>query len=157
MKIGFHSLVELIALHETQEAKNQGLADAVRLSRLDLLELLVAIGADIKAVPFIDVLLCWDPHIIRFFIDHGADVITDSPFALAYGEKIRTALRPFLECKQRHPNLAIALQEQADRTLRTFAYDGDLKWVSLLLWAGADPRSRGTDWAMNTMDEGTRK
>jgi hypothetical protein len=27
--------------------------------------------------------------------------------------------------------------------LRKFAYEGDLKWVSLLMWAGANPRSRG--------------
>ena len=143
IKTGFHSLVELIAPHETQEAKNQGLADAVRQKRLDLVELLVACGAEIKAVPFTDVLLGWEPRIIQFFIDNGADVITGSPFAVAFGEKIRTALRPFLECKQRYPELANSLQEQTDRALRKFAYDGDLKWLSLLMWAGADPRSRG--------------
>jgi hypothetical protein len=27
--------------------------------------------------------------------------------------------------------------------LRQFCCDGNLKWVSLLLWAGADPRSSG--------------
>ncbi len=27
--------------------------------------------------------------------------------------------------------------------LRQFAHEGNLKWVSLLMWAGADPRSRG--------------
>jgi hypothetical protein len=143
VKTGFHSLVELIAPQESQEAKNQGLADAVRLNRLDLVELLISLGADIKAVPFSDVLLNWHPQIIRFFINHGADLIMDSPFANAFGEKIRTALRPFMECKQRFPDLADALQEQADRALRKFAYEGDLKWVSLLTWAGADPRSRG--------------
>ena len=143
IKTGFHSLVELIAPHEPLEAKNQGLADAVRQKRLDLVELLVACGAEIKAIPFRDVLLGWEPRTIQFFIDHGADVTTGSPFAVAFGEKIRTALRPFLECKRRYPELADALQEQADRALRKFAYDGDLKWVSLMLWAGADPRSRG--------------
>ena len=143
IKTGFHSLVELIAPHETQEAKNRGLADAVRQKRLDLVELLVACGAEIKAVPFTDVLLGWEPRIIQFFIDNGADIITGSPFAVAFGEKIRTALRPFLQCKRRYPELADALQEQADRALRKFAYDGDLKWVSLMMWAGADPRSRG--------------
>jgi hypothetical protein len=143
IKTGFHSLVALIAPQETQEAKNQGLADAVRQKRLDLVELLVACGAEIKAVPFTDVLLGWEPPIIQFFIDNGADVITGSPFAVAFDEKIRTALRSFLECKRRYPELANALQEQADRALRKFAYDGDLKWVSLMMWAGADPRSRG--------------
>jgi hypothetical protein len=143
IKTGFHSLIELLALYATQAAKNQGLADAVSQKRLDLVELFVARGAEIRAIPFSTVLLCWDPHIIRFFLDNGADVITGAPFAVAFGEKIRTALRPFLEWKQRHPELTSALQEQADRALRTFAYEGDLKWVSLLMWAGANPRSRG--------------
>jgi hypothetical protein len=143
IKTGFHSLVELLAQYETQAAKNQGLADAVSQKRLDLVELLVACGAEIKAVPFSNVLLCWEPHIIRFFLDNGADVITGSPFAVAFGAKIQTALRPFLESKRRYPELASALQEQADRALRKFAHDGDLKWVSLLMWAGANPRSRG--------------
>jgi hypothetical protein len=35
------------------------------------------------------------------------------------------------------------LREQADSALRHFCYKGDLKWVSLMLWAGADPRSLG--------------
>src|SRR6266498_3556943 len=124
IKTGFHSLVELIAPHETLEAKNQGLADAVRQKRLDLVELLVACGAEIKAIPFTDVLLGWEPRIIQFFIDNGADITTGSPFAVAFGEKIRTALSPLLHCKRRYPELANALQEQADRALRKFAYDG---------------------------------
>jgi hypothetical protein len=96
------------------------------------------------------VLYIWDPNIIRYFLDHGADFITGSPFALAFREKIRTALRPWRECRQKYPNLAPQLQEQADRALRHFCFDGDLKWVSLLMWAGADPRSRG---AMFDYDE----
>src|SRR2546430_8336238 len=143
IKTGFHSLVELLAPYETQAAKNQGLANAVSQKRLDLVELLIARGAELKAIPFSNVLLCWEPHIIRFFLDNGDDVITGSPFAVAFGAKIRTALRPFLECKRRYPELASALQEQVDRALRKFAHDGDLKWVSLLMWVGANPRSRG--------------
>jgi hypothetical protein len=50
--------------------------------RGDLVELLVACGAEIKAVPFTDVLLGWEPRIIQFFIDNGADIITGSPFAV---------------------------------------------------------------------------
>lgn len=143
IKTGFHSLVETIAPHETQDAKDQALGQAVSQRRPDLVELLVAHGAEIKAVPFSDVLLTWEPHIIQFFLDNGADIITRSPFALSFGEKVRTALRPFLECKRRYPELVSELQEQVDRALRKFAHDGDLKWVSLLMWAGANPRSRG--------------
>jgi Ankyrin repeats (3 copies)/Ankyrin repeats (many copies) len=141
---GFHSLVELLASHtKNEELKNQALLDAVSLKRLDLIQLLVAHGAEVSAIPFIDVLQIWEPTIIRYFIDHGVDVVTDFPFAMAFGEKIRTALRPWRECKEKNPDSAPQLQEQADRALRYFCHEGDLKWVSLLMWVGANPRTRG--------------
>jgi len=46
IKTGFRRLVELIAPHATQEAKDRGLADAVSHKRLDLVELLVWYGAE---------------------------------------------------------------------------------------------------------------
>ncbi len=45
---------------------------------------------------------------------------------------------PFIRCEEFAQD-----QEQADRALRHFCFEGDLKWVSLLMWAGADPRSAG--------------
>jgi len=53
-----------------------------------------------------------------------------------------------VEYRKTHPELAPALEEQADRALRHFSCEGDLKWVSLLLWAGASPRTLGP-----TLDE----
>lgn len=107
------------------------------------MELLLANGADIKSVSLADVLLTWEPTLIRFFLDRGADPIDGRPFAEAFGAKVRTTLRPFVEYKRAHPELAVALQEQLDCALRHFCGEGDLKWVSLLMWAGGDPRSRG--------------
>lgn len=141
---GFHSLVELIAKHEVnQSAKDAALVDAVSSRRLDLVELLLANGADVKSVPLADVLLTWEPKLIQFFLDHGADPVAGRPFAEAFGAKVRTALRPFVEYKRTHPEIATQLQEQLDCALRHFCSEGDLKWVSLLIWAGGDPRSRG--------------
>jgi len=105
--------------------------------------LLLANGADIKSVLLLDVLLTWEPTLIRFFLDHGADALDGRPFAQAFGGKVRTALRPFVEYKRAHPELAAQLQVQLDCALRHFCYKGDLKWVSLLIWAGGDARSRG--------------
>ncbi|MBZ5562248.1 MAG: hypothetical protein LAP13_07480 [Acidobacteriia bacterium] len=144
VETGFHSLVELIAKHESsQSPKDAALHDAVSSRRLDLVELLPAHGADIKSVPLTDVLLTWEPTLIRFFLDRGADPIEGRPFAEAFGARVRTALRPFVEYKQAHPELVAELQEQLDCALRHFCGQGDLKWVSLLMWAGGDPRSRG--------------
>jgi len=141
---GFHSLVELLVRNEeSQDVKNRALQQAVSMKRLDLIELLVSHGGEVRSVPFIEVLYVWDPNIIRYFLDQGADFITDSPFGLAFREKIRTALRPWRECREKYPDHAAQLEGQADRALRHFCFEGDLKWVSLLMWAGADPRSRG--------------
>jgi hypothetical protein len=140
----FHSLIELIAKHETsQSSKNDALADSVSLRRLDFIQLLVENGAEVKSVPFSDVLLEWNPHIFRFFLERGGDEVDGSPFAVAFTNKIRTALGPFVELKRSRPELSAALQEQADCALRYFCDKGDMKWISLMLWAGASPRSRG--------------
>jgi hypothetical protein len=144
---GFYSLVELLVSNEpSQELKDKALRHALSHKRLDLIELLVSHGAAISSVPFVEVLLLWDPTIIRYFLDHGADFITGYPFAEAFAERIRTALRPWRECREKYPDLAPQLQEQADRALRYFCSKDDLKWVSLLMWTGADPRSRGPEW-----------
>jgi ankyrin repeat protein len=144
VETGFHSLVELIAKFESsQSSRNTALREAVSCRRLDLVELLLVNGADIKAVPLSDVLLAWEPKMIRYFLDHGADTVEGRPFAEAFGAKVRTALRAFVEYRRVHPELATTLQEQLDCSLRHFCCEGNLKWVSLLIWAGADARSRG--------------
>lgn len=80
---------------------------------------------------------------MRFFLDRGADSIADFPFATAFGAKVRTAIRAFIEYKQGHPDLAPALLEQANMALRYFCSKGEMKWISLMLWAGADGRAMG--------------
>jgi hypothetical protein len=144
VEAGFHSMVELLAKRGSDESsKNAALAQAVASHRLDLVELLAQHGADVNSVHLADVLLDGEPKMIRFFLDHGADLIQGRPFAVAFGARIRTALRPFLECKASHPELAPQLQGQLDCALRHFCAESDLKWVSLLIWAGGDPRSSG--------------
>lgn len=154
LDLGFHSLVELLVRNETdQSEKDEALKRAVEIRRFDLVELLVVHGADPLAIPFADVLCEWNPEVIRFFLSRGADVVTGAPFAEAFRYKIRTAIGPYLEVKRARPELACELQEQADRALRHFCYEGNLKWVSLLMWTGADPRSKGPnmfDWSDET-------
>lgn len=141
---GFHSLVELLVRNDVgQQAKNDALTDAVSKRNLEFVELLLNHGAQISSVPFSHVLLNWDPTLIRFFLDRGADFISGAPFAEAFTAKIRTALRPFMECKRNYPQFAHELQAQADLALRYFCDADNEKWVSLMLWTGADPRSMG--------------
>lgn len=141
---GFHSLVLLLARNEpNQKVKNDALAEATKLRNLELVKLLLAHGAEINGVPFGDVLQTWEPSLIRLFLDGGADVFSGFPFTEAFEAKVRTALRPYIEYKKSHPEVAGQLQDQIDRVLRYFCQVGDRKWVSLLMWAGADPRTKG--------------
>jgi hypothetical protein len=151
VETGFHSLVELIAKNEQgADAKTAALCAAVSARRMDLIEVLCANGAEPKTVPLDTVLFEWDPKMIRYFLDRGADPIEGRPFAEAFRERIRTALRAFVNYKRDHPELGAQLQDQIDCALRYFCAEGDLKWVCLLLWAGADARSKGPclgkDW-----------
>ena len=143
---GFHSLVELLARNEPrQEQKDRALVEAVKGKRLDMVQVLVENGARIQAVSLEDVLLTWDRELMQFFLDRGADPVTDNPFMIAFQNKVQRALRPFVDYKKAHPEVADALQAQADRALRHFAGQADMKWISLLMWAGANPRGLGPD------------
>jgi hypothetical protein len=142
---GFHSLVELLLRNEqSQQAKNEALRLAIQLDRRALVELAVVCGADAKSVPFIDVLMTGDRALGAFFLERGADTLTDYPFARAFHElRAKTTLGSYLDCRRSQPDVAQKLQEQVDMALRQFCQEGSLKWVSLLMWAGANPRSRG--------------
>jgi len=58
----FHSLIELIVRHESdQTIRNAALAQAVAQRQRELVELLLRYGADLTSIPLLDVLRCWDP------------------------------------------------------------------------------------------------
>jgi hypothetical protein len=142
---GFHSLIELLLRNEpNQQTKNEALREAVHRRRSDLIDLALTYGAQIGAVPFVDVLATADKSVVSTFLSRGADPVTGFPFAHAIRElKAKTTLGMYLDCRRQYPEIAATLQQQADVALRQFSCDGNLKWVSLLLWAGADPRSPG--------------
>jgi hypothetical protein len=142
---GFHSLIELLLRRAPdQQTKNAALREAVHRRRSDLIDLALTHGAEIGAVPFVDVLGTADKSVVSTFLSRGADPLTGFPFAHALRElKAKTTLGMYLDCRRQYPALAGKLQQQADMALRQFCCDGNLKWVSLLLWAGADPRSSG--------------
>jgi hypothetical protein len=144
VETGFHSLVLLLARNERQQQiKNKALQKATELHQFDLIELLVREGARVSEVPLLHALRTRDPKIMKFYLEHGADAITGTPFSDAFCERMQTALGPIVEDRKTHPKLGGQLQERLDRALRFFCREGDLEWVSLLVLAGADPRTRG--------------
>jgi ankyrin repeat protein len=141
---GFHSLVELLLRHADAHEKNDALRYSLFLNQPIFIDLAVAHGADVGSIDFFDVLMTGDRELIAVFLEKGANPIKDYPFARAFHQlRAKTTLGSYLDCRRSRPHLADALQQQADMALRQFCQEGNLKWVSLLMWAGANPRSRG--------------
>lgn len=140
---GFHSLVQILleAGAVISDDRYNALDQAISERRLDIIKLLVEHGADVHSIDMVLVFDTWDPKIMEYFIEHGADVETDYPLAIALCYRIRTALGVLKRHKQRFPTF----QEQANIALRHHSKEGNLKWVSLMLWAGADPYAAGPE------------
>lgn len=139
--LGFHSLVKVLLEGgaDINDPRYNPLQQVLWDKRLDILELLVEHGADYMSINMNDVFEAWEPEIIKWFIERGADVETGNPLAYALCNRIRTALGIFKTYKDRFPSF----QEQVNIALRHHCREGNLKWVSLMLWAGADPYSKG--------------
>lgn len=141
---GFHSLVRLLLENGAviePDGYDSPMNHALEMRRFDLVKLLVAHGFDPKSVSMERVFETWDPEIMEYFIELGADVETGNPFAYAFSIRIRTALRVFKKYRERFASLP----EQANIALRNHCKDGNLKWISLMLWIGADPYKPGAD------------
>lgn len=140
---GFHSLVEVLlrAGSYQEEPRYSAMDHALEKRRVDLVELLVKYGADAKSVSLRQVFETYSPEIIEFFVAQGADFDADNPLAYALCEKIQPALGVY----KRHKDRFRTFPEQVNVALRYHAKEGNLKWVSLMLWAGADQYSKGPD------------
>lgn len=141
---GFHSPIAFLLQQETsQPAKDAALREAVWSNRPALITLTLEHGASVHAVPFQQVIETWDLSVAALFLRHGADPVTDAPFARAFKPRVKAGLGIYLDCLRARPDLADALQTQADMALRQACQDDDVKWVSLLRWLGASPRPKG--------------
>jgi len=139
---GFHSMVEVLlkaGVEFSRHGYSAPMSKALQLRRFDLVRLMVEHGYDASTVNLRDVFNTWDADLVEYFIDRGADAETGRPLAYALCQRIRTALRVFKRYRERFPSF----QEQANIALRHHCREGNLKWVSLMIWAGADPLSRG--------------
>ncbi len=115
------------------------LQHAVACHRLDMVKLMVEHGADVARVDVREVFDTYEPGLIDYFIEQGADMETDNPLAYAFCERIYPALGVYKRYKDRFP----CFIKQAEIALRHHCDKWNMKWVSLMLWLGADPYARG--------------
>ena len=147
--VGFHDMVLIlleagantIELHNYEYGEFCALDHAVSKKRVDMIETLINHGANPKDVYMPSVFDTWDPEIMSFFIEHGADVVTGNPLAYAFESKIRTALGIYKKYESQIPDW----ERQINIALRYHTKTQNQKWASLLLWAGADPFEPGPE------------
>jgi hypothetical protein len=139
---GFHSLVKVLleggALQEPGD-HDSPMNRVLGMRRRDMVELLVENGFDPKKVDLSSVLHSWDPDLMEYFLERGADPLAGLPFSHAFCNRVRTAMKIYKKYREQTPEL----QEQANIALRYHCGKGNMRWVQLMLWAGADPYAKG--------------
>jgi hypothetical protein len=139
---GFHSLVKVLleggALQEPND-NDSPMNRVLEMRRRDMVELLVENGFDPKKVDLSSVLHSWDPGLMEYFLERGADPVAGLPFAHAFCHRVRTVVKVYKKYREQVPEL----QEQANIALPYHCTKGNMRWVQLMLWAGADPYAKG--------------
>jgi hypothetical protein len=107
----------------------------VNRKRTDIVRLLLDRGVPVDAVRFETVCYSADPELIQLFLDRGANPIAGYPLYRGF----QNCLKPVISVYKANIQAMPALQVQADMALCDFAKEGNLRGVSLLLWAGARP------------------
>lgn len=141
---GFHSLVKVLLDAGADVGPIERycpMTMALEKRRLDIVKLLVEHGYDPTGIDARSVLGTWDPEIMEYFVESGCNMELGNPLAWALCNRIRTSLPLVKKYQDRFPSI----REQANIALRHHCKEGDAKWVSLMLWAGADPLCRGED------------
>lgn len=133
---GFLTLTEILLNAGADPMVNgNALTHAINHKRADIIALLMDRGALVDSGLFSWACSTGDPDTIRVFLERGADPINDFPFYQGF----TCCLRPMLGIYKTYVEKFPELQIQADMALCHYAKEGNLRCVSLLLWAGARP------------------
>ncbi|MBZ0266231.1 ankyrin repeat domain-containing protein [bacterium] len=138
---GFYSLVQVLLENGAliYDGTFNALRIAVEQKRPDLVKMIVKHGAEIDSVEIDSVFQSWNPELISFFIDQGAEVESNNALAKALCDRVRITIGIYKKYRKKFASF----DEQLNIALRYHCAEGDMKWISLLLWAGADPYKKG--------------
>jgi hypothetical protein len=129
---------------------------ALRLRRLDFLDLLLDWGADPRQVDLDALCATYDSQLYERFRGLGVDFT--SGHALAYALGYHTSNKPLFGFAKRHRLQNPKIQAELDIALAHHAWEGNEKGVMLCLWAGADPHAAvpALRWGLSDEDEEDR-
>ncbi|HRQ87777.1 MAG TPA: hypothetical protein PLA50_03205, partial [Bacteroidia bacterium] len=131
--------------------KQTALKRAVHDGAFEICKLLVEAGAKAGDLDTDDLPCYFRRDLIQLLVDHGLDLSKDRALAnLLVDRRIKPLLGLYLRNKERFPDW----EEQAAMALCEFVSLENLKWVSLMIWAGADPLKKVQDLCECSIDEG---
>jgi hypothetical protein len=136
IETGFLSLVEVFLRAGIDDAeKTRALRKAMDLGRADIFDLLVRYGADHSIFGLEEIMQSRQKELIEWYARRGVDWETGYPIARALARGQREFLGIYMSLRDSVPSARM----QATMALREHCSHGRMRWVALLLWAGADP------------------
>lgn len=137
IETGFLSLVEVLLRAGIEDAeKTRALRKAMDLGRADIFDLLVRYGADHTILSIEEVIESRRKDLIEWYVQRGVDWEQGYPIAHSLARGQREFLGIYMGLRDKVPSAKM----QATMALRKHCSEGRMRWVALLLWAGADPR-----------------
>lgn len=141
-RIGFHSMVQVFAeIWEDQATLDRALRRAVWENHPECAKLLVEKGADVNFVSLDSVAYTYDKELMELFLERGADIHECDGLANAISGRTYPLSGVYKKFRTRIPGFDVQLA----KALKHFVTEEDLKWVSLSMWMGADPRLQVSD------------
>lgn len=116
---------------------------ALRARRFDLLDLLLAWGADPQSVDLYDLFGTYQLDLFERFRTLGVDLTSDHVLAETLAH--HTSNKPLFGYAKRHLEHNPKLQVELNIALAHHAREGNEKGVALCLWAGGDPHAPAPD------------
>ena len=150
VETGFHSMVEILAkAWPDRDLLDDAFCHVVRKRRVDLAWLLIELGADIWAVDLESVAQCYDREFMQYYLDRWEESDMKRKLREIVMARVQILVRLIRDYAPRFPGHQIELAQG----LKHYVEKGDLKWVSLTLWMGANPRLRVPNPHWNSDDD----
>lgn len=136
--VEFHDMVQVVLEMRTwtQDELEHALDRAVWNRRLDIAELVISKGATLNRMEIHDICHTMDAELIRSYLRRGVDPTWENGFARALNSsKAKSLLGIYRSLRDEFP----VLDAQAALALSNAVNEKNIRWTSLLRWAGADP------------------
>ena len=136
-EMGFHSLVKLLLHYDcTDSQKLSALEKAAEYGGMETCKLIVEAGAPVDQLHHEHLDYVIRRPLIEYLLDHGLDLTMGNGLAnLFVYRRVKPLLGIFLNYREKFPEW----EEQAAMALFEFIRKKDKKWISLMIWAKADP------------------